>query len=91
MRIEGLLNALPAETSPTDRELVQRAYRVAEKAHRRQKRASGEPYINHCIAVALILVDLGAPVPAVALFIIFKALSSSGIASRYCGRYQCRA
>lgn len=42
-----------------------RAYKLAKKAHRRQKRASGEPYINHCLAVAGILVDLQAPIPAV--------------------------
>lgn len=65
MNLESLLNALLEDTSPTDRELIKRAYRVADKAHRKQKRASGEPYINHCLAVALILVDLGAPIPAV--------------------------
>lgn len=65
MDLDGLLGALPADTSPTDRELVKRAYRVAEKAHRKQRRASGEPYINHCVAVALILLDLGAPIPAI--------------------------
>jgi guanosine-3',5'-bis(diphosphate) 3'-pyrophosphohydrolase len=65
MHLESLLAALPSETSPTDRELVKRAYRVAEKAHRKQQRASGEPYINHCLAVAMILVELGAPIPAI--------------------------
>ncbi len=65
MNLDGLLGALPADTSPTDRELIKRAYKVAEKAHRKQRRASGEPYINHCIAVALILLDLGAPIPAI--------------------------
>jgi guanosine-3',5'-bis(diphosphate) 3'-pyrophosphohydrolase len=65
MHLESLLAALPSETSPTDRELIKRAYRVAEKAHRKQQRASGEPYINHCLAVAMILVELGAPIPAI--------------------------
>ncbi len=65
MNLDGLLGALPADTSPTDRELIKRAYKVAEKAHRKQRRASGEPYINHCVAVALILLDLGAPIPAI--------------------------
>lgn len=65
MELDNLLNALLEDTSPTDRELVKRAYRVADKAHRKQQRASGEPYINHCLAVAMILVDLGAPIPAV--------------------------
>jgi GTP pyrophosphokinase len=64
MRIESLLESLPETYSSADRELVQRAYRVAEGAHLGQTRASGEPYISHCIAVASILAELCVP-PAV--------------------------
>jgi GTP pyrophosphokinase len=64
MRIETLLESLPETYSSADRELVQRAYRVAEQAHQGQKRASGEPYISHCLAVASILAELCVP-PAV--------------------------
>ena len=64
MRIENLIESLPADYSDADRELVLRAYRVAEKAHETQKRASGEPYISHCLAVASILSDMYVP-PAV--------------------------
>ncbi|WP_062466447.1 RelA/SpoT family protein [Demequina maris] len=39
--------------------LIERAYRVAEEAHRGQQRKSGEPYITHPIAVAQIIADLG--------------------------------
>jgi len=56
--LEQLLEQLPESFTITDRELIQRAYRVAEEAHREQKRHSGEPYINHCIAVAGILSEL---------------------------------
>ena len=64
MRIENLLTALPENYSPSDRELVVRAYRVAEKMHEKQKRASGDPYVWHCIAVAKILAEMRVP-PAV--------------------------
>ncbi len=43
---------------PEDLELIRRAYRYAEEAHRGQLRRSGEPYITHPIAVAMILADL---------------------------------
>jgi GTP pyrophosphokinase len=43
----------------TDADIVRRAYRVAEHAHRRQKRASGEPYVTHPVAVAQVLDELG--------------------------------
>jgi GTP pyrophosphokinase len=64
MRIETLLESLPETYSSADHELVQRAYRFAEQAHQGQTRASGEPYISHCLAVASILAELCVP-PAV--------------------------
>jgi GTP pyrophosphokinase len=59
--LEKLLEQLPDTYTLADKELVQRAYRVAEEAHRGQKRNSGEPYINHCLAVAQILAELRVP------------------------------
>src|SRR5574338_1126969 len=59
--LERLLSQLPESYNLADRELIKRAYRVAEEAHREQKRASGEPYINHCLAVASILAELRVP------------------------------
>lgn len=38
--------------------LIERAYQVAQKAHEKQKRQTGEPYIIHPIAVASILADM---------------------------------
>jgi guanosine-3',5'-bis(diphosphate) 3'-pyrophosphohydrolase len=61
MKIETLLDSLPENYSSADRDFVARAYRVAEHAHRDQRRASGEPYVNHCIAVAMILAELRVP------------------------------
>ena len=42
-----------------DLERIEKAYKLAEKAHEGQVRASGDPYITHPVAVAKILVDLG--------------------------------
>ena len=64
--IEGLLEQLPEYYNISDRELIQRAYHLAEEAHRPQKRASGEPYVTHCLAVASILAELQVPPAAVA-------------------------
>nr|WP_189301660.1 bifunctional (p)ppGpp synthetase/guanosine-3',5'-bis(diphosphate) 3'-pyrophosphohydrolase [Streptomyces albospinus] len=38
---------------------VERAYQVAERWHRGQKRKSGDPYITHPLAVTTILAELG--------------------------------
>jgi len=47
-------------------ELVQRAYEQAVFAHDGQIRASGEPYVIHCVEVARMLADLGLDHHAVA-------------------------
>jgi len=41
-----------------DAELLVRAYEFSERAHRGQKRRSGEDYVSHCVEVAKILAGL---------------------------------
>ncbi|MBQ5484235.1 MAG: bifunctional (p)ppGpp synthetase/guanosine-3',5'-bis(diphosphate) 3'-pyrophosphohydrolase, partial [Lachnospiraceae bacterium] len=38
--------------------MIEKAYRIADDAHKEQKRKSGEPYIIHPLCVATILADL---------------------------------
>ncbi len=63
--IEQLLKKLPSYYSPFDKDTIQRAYEVALTAHDGQTRASGEPYIHHCVAVAIILAEMNMPVDVV--------------------------
>ncbi len=61
--VEQLTRTVRSGWPKADLSVIQRAYKVAEEAHREQKRRSGEPYITHPIAVAQILAELGvAPV-----------------------------
>lgn len=76
---EKFLEQLPENYTIADRELVQRAYRVAEEAHRMQKRASGEPYINHCITVASILADLRVPPEVVAAGLLHDTVEDTAV------------
>jgi len=58
-----LLNNLYRCDKPGDREMIDKAYRVANEAHWNMRRKSGEPYIIHPIAVARIVnqeIGLGA-------------------------------
>jgi guanosine-3',5'-bis(diphosphate) 3'-pyrophosphohydrolase len=66
LNYQELVHLLPDTFTNFDRDLVQRAYKTAEKAHAGQKRVSGEAYINHCLAVAAILVELGMPADVIA-------------------------
>ncbi|TLM99711.1 bifunctional (p)ppGpp synthetase/guanosine-3',5'-bis(diphosphate) 3'-pyrophosphohydrolase, partial [bacterium] len=77
--IDGLMQSLPDSYSVMDRELIQRAYYFAEKAHASQKRVSGEPYITHCVAVATILVELRVPPAVVAAGLLHDTVEDTEV------------
>ncbi len=56
---EELCELIDKSGGEYDKEKIERAYRLAEKAHGDQRRISGVPYILHPTSVACILVDLG--------------------------------
>lgn len=79
MKIETLMESLPDSFTAIDRELVQRAYKFAEKAHLKQRRASGEPYITHCVAVAAILAEMQVPPAVVAAGLLHDTVEDTPI------------
>jgi guanosine-3',5'-bis(diphosphate) 3'-pyrophosphohydrolase len=79
LSLQELLNQLPEYYNLADRELIQRAFRVAEKAHSGQKRASGEPYIFHCLAVAAILAEYSMPADIIATGLLHDTVEDSSI------------
>jgi GTP pyrophosphokinase len=67
---ESLVNHLLRCNKPGDRELIDKAFRIANEAHWNMRRKSGEPYIIHPISVAKIVnqeIGLGAKSIAAAL------------------------
>jgi len=54
----GFAEALAERQDRLDVETVRRAFDFSARAHRGQKRLSGEDYVSHAVAVAWILVDL---------------------------------
>ena len=79
MGIDDLINIFSEIYSPADRELVLRAHRTADLAHIDQKRASGDPYINHCIAVAIILAEMRVPPEVVAAGLLHDTVEDTDI------------
>lgn len=53
----ALLRALKTKLKKGDKELVRRAFEIAVDAHKTMRRKSGEPYILHPLAVAMICVE----------------------------------
>jgi guanosine-3',5'-bis(diphosphate) 3'-pyrophosphohydrolase len=62
-----------------DQELLARAYRFSEKAHEGQKRLSGDAYVNHCVEVARILVDLQLDSVTVAAALIHDVIEDTDV------------
>ncbi|MBV8718997.1 MAG: bifunctional (p)ppGpp synthetase/guanosine-3',5'-bis(diphosphate) 3'-pyrophosphohydrolase [Chloroflexi bacterium] len=55
---QGLFDDVSKYLSPPDVEAIRRAYTFAADAHAPQRRESGEPYINHPLAVAETLASI---------------------------------
>ncbi len=53
----ALLRVLKPRLKPGDREMVRHAFEMAAEAHKTMRRKSGEPYILHPIAVAMICAE----------------------------------
>ncbi len=58
IRVEDIIEKLEKARPGADVELIRRAYLFSALHHRGQKRASGEPYLVHPLAVADILADM---------------------------------
>ena len=53
----ALLRSLRPKLKKGDKELVRHAFEMAAEAHKTMRRKSGEPYILHPLAVAMICVE----------------------------------
>ncbi|MDD4271590.1 MAG: RelA/SpoT family protein [Patescibacteria group bacterium] len=65
MTINQVINNFKEHNPKTDTTMIQLAYDFAVKAHTGQKRKSGEPYIQHCLHTAFVLVQIKADLEAI--------------------------
>jgi GTP pyrophosphokinase len=75
--VDQLVRTVRSNYPRADLSIIERAYTVAERAHRGQKRRSGEPYITHPIAVAQILADLGVAPVAIAAALLHDTVEDT--------------
>ena len=64
--VEAIVKEMLRHYPDGDAELVRRAHAYAAEAHAGQKRVSGEPYITHPAAVAMLIAELGMEAATVA-------------------------
>ncbi|XP_074577115.1 putative GTP diphosphokinase RSH2, chloroplastic isoform X1 [Curcuma longa] len=58
-------------------EFVVKAFYEAEKAHKGQTRASGDPYLQHCVEAAVLLAKIGADATVVAAGLLHDSVDDS--------------
>ncbi|MCS7260231.1 MAG: bifunctional (p)ppGpp synthetase/guanosine-3',5'-bis(diphosphate) 3'-pyrophosphohydrolase [Anaerolineae bacterium] len=74
---DTLVEELGQDRPEADRLLLRRAFNVARQAHHGQLRASGEPYITHCLATAMILADLRMDTPTLAAALLHDVIEDT--------------
>ena len=65
MTIEQIINKLKSERPDADLDMLKLAYDFALKAHGKQKRKTGEPYIQHSLHTSFLLVQIKADFPSI--------------------------
>lgn len=80
LTLSDVLERLPAgEHADGTRALVERAYAVAERAHAGTNRKSGEPYIQHPLAVAYLLAEIGMDPDTIAAGLLHDVVEDSDL------------
>ena len=75
--ITPVINRLRENQEGSDTEVVERAFEVAERAHKGQLRKSGDPYITHPVAVAEILLDFGLDANSIAAALLHDTVEDT--------------
>jgi GTP pyrophosphokinase len=75
--ITPVINRLRESQEESDTGVVERAFEVAERAHKGQLRKSGDPYITHPVAVAEILLDFGLDAKSIAAALLHDTIEDT--------------
>ncbi len=79
ININKLFERVTEYDPAADINLLEKAYNFARLAHHGQKRISGEPYIQHPLAVALILTELELDVPTLCAALLHDVVEDTSV------------
>jgi guanosine-3',5'-bis(diphosphate) 3'-pyrophosphohydrolase len=77
--IAPLIDAFREQHPKAPTAMISRAYELARDAHQGQTRKSGEPYIQHPVAVAKIVAELGLDDVTVSAALLHDAVEDTGV------------
>jgi len=77
--LEAWIESIAAQRPPAETAVIRRAGELAARAHAGQTRVSGEPYVQHALAVAAILVELGLDHETIAAAMLHDVVEDTGI------------
>lgn len=81
LRLESWLEEVGRGRPEAEADLIRRAADLAGKAHLGQRRASGEPYFSHVLAVANIISELGLDHETIAAALLHDVPEDTGVSS----------
>ncbi|WP_027363498.1 RelA/SpoT family protein [Desulfotruncus alcoholivorax] len=79
MNLDDVIQKVIHYNPNADLDALRLAYTFAERAHDGQKRISGEPYINHPLAIAFILADLEMDVDTLMAGMLHDTVEDTGV------------
>lgn len=79
IRIGDITDKLLENNPDADLEIVERAYIYSAKVHEGQTRLSGEPYLAHCLEVAMILTEMNLDSVSVAAGLLHDVLEATNV------------
>ena len=77
--LEMILKEVRARRPKADTKLIERAFELADRAHRGQVRKSGDPFITHPLGVAIVLASLGLDEETVAAALLHDAVEDTDV------------
>jgi GTP pyrophosphokinase len=79
LRFEDILEKVESYHPHVDEDLLRRAYVVSAHEHRNQLRSSGEPYLVHPLAVAMILAEMKLDEASIAAGLLHDVLEDTSL------------
>lgn len=77
--LKEIIDLITGKVSKKEEELLDKAYKFAENAHKDQKRMDGSPYFTHVLETAKILAKLGMDTPTIIAGLLHDVLEDTKI------------